>query len=313
MNFRYTKFKRIQIIIQDVFYGTSFGLVWSGILGWLIYKYIYPSNLLLRYGLFIGGILGFLFELIASLKFIKTTGGMQEHRKATIEYGKSILYIILTISTFYGIFAGYLKFGYKGILIGALIGFFIFSFFGFIFSTLYFIVFRKFSSKLSTIFDLFGNTFNKLFSIFPIIIDTLFSIFEKISVKFHFTTKEKLTGISEAMECLEKGNKFHEKNKIRQAIKEYIKAIKLDSEYAEAYNNLGYDFGILGKHRKEIWAYKKALEIKPDYLRAMNNLIKSYFKSGNDSEAINWLNKIKELEPRYSNMKIDELIQVFKK
>jgi tetratricopeptide (TPR) repeat protein len=57
-----------------------------------------------------------------------------------------------------------------------------------------------------------------------------------------------------------------------EAKKYFEKAIKIDPKYYEAYYNYGYCFELLGDIQNAEKIYKKALEIKPDYTAAANGM-----------------------------------------
>ena len=56
------------------------------------------------------------------------------------------------------------------------------------------------------------------------------------------------------------------------AIKSYKKALKLNSNYAEVYYNMGIAFKNMGSHESAIDCYKKALKIQPKYAEANYNM-----------------------------------------
>ncbi|MBW2637441.1 MAG: tetratricopeptide repeat protein, partial [Deltaproteobacteria bacterium] len=52
----------------------------------------------------------------------------------------------------------------------------------------------------------------------------------------------------------------------------FLKALDINPEYAEAYNNLGVAFARLGRMDKAVESFKRALAFKPDYREAQDNL-----------------------------------------
>jgi len=56
----------------------------------------------------------------------------------------------------------------------------------------------------------------------------------------------------------------------------YEKAIALDSEYAEAYSNLGFSYRKQGRLDQAIDAYKRAIDLKPDLTQAHEYLGETY-------------------------------------
>ena len=49
------------------------------------------------------------------------------------------------------------------------------------------------------------------------------------------------------------------------AIEDYTKAIELDPDYADAYNNRGYAYYLLEQYGKALNDYDKAIELDPNY------------------------------------------------
>ena len=68
------------------------------------------------------------------------------------------------------------------------------------------------------------------------------------------------------------GNALKDQGKLEEAIEAYKKAISINPDYAEAYNNMGNALKDQGKLEEAIQAYTKALAIKPDYAEAYYNM-----------------------------------------
>ena len=62
-----------------------------------------------------------------------------------------------------------------------------------------------------------------------------------------------------------KGTALYYLGKYEEAIATYDKAIEIDPQYADAWNNKGSALGCLGKYEEAIAAYDKAIEIDPQY------------------------------------------------
>jgi Flp pilus assembly protein TadD len=80
------------------------------------------------------------------------------------------------------------------------------------------------------------------------------------------------------------------------SIAAYSESVRLDSNYPEAYNNLGAACGRAGRYRDAIEALNKAIRIKPDYTEANFNLGVAYSKTGQFQESVDLL--IKHLQAR---------------
>ena len=75
------------------------------------------------------------------------------------------------------------------------------------------------------------------------------------------------------------GNVHKDQGKLEEAIIAYTKAISVKPAYADAYNNLGNALKYQGKFSEAIDAYNKTLSIKPDYAEAITNLAGLLFES----------------------------------
>jgi superkiller protein 3 len=73
------------------------------------------------------------------------------------------------------------------------------------------------------------------------------------------------------------GIKFIMNNQPQEAVKEFQKAVELDPENADAFNNLGNSLNAVGRSKEAIDAYSKAIDINPGSAVAHFNLCVSYF------------------------------------
>jgi tetratricopeptide (TPR) repeat protein len=73
------------------------------------------------------------------------------------------------------------------------------------------------------------------------------------------------------------GIAYHQMADLDSARKYYERAIKTDSQYAEAINNLGTIYYARKSYRRAIGEYKKALRITPESASAWANLGSAYF------------------------------------
>ena len=60
------------------------------------------------------------------------------------------------------------------------------------------------------------------------------------------------------------GNVLGEQGKLEESIDAYQKAIRIQPDYAEAYNNLGDVLREQGRLEESIDAYQKAIHIRPN-------------------------------------------------
>lgn len=68
---------------------------------------------------------------------------------------------------------------------------------------------------------------------------------------------------------------YYQLGQLQKSIDVALEAIKLKSDYAEAYNNIGSAYNELKQYDKAIPFLKKAIALKPDFQLAKNNLILS--------------------------------------
>ena len=83
-------------------------------------------------------------------------------------------------------------------------------------------------------------------------------------------------------------------------VEAYKKAISLNPDYAEVYNNLGNAYQDNEKLHDSIKAYEKAILLKPHYAQAYNNLGNALNDVGKLDEAIKTFKKadFKELNSK---------------
>ncbi len=80
----------------------------------------------------------------------------------------------------------------------------------------------------------------------------------------------------EARSLYEKGQALVEKEKYSQAASAFKKAISYKSDFAEAYNMLGFSLRKQGKYDEAIRQYKKALDINPKFAEAHEYIGEAY-------------------------------------
>ena len=96
------------------------------------------------------------------------------------------------------------------------------------------------------------------------------------------------------------GGASYNKGKYEEAIKKYNDAIKLNSNYAELYNNRGLAKNKLGQHQEAIVDYDKAIELRPNYREAYNNRGVTKGNLEQHQEAIVDYDKAIELNQNYA-------------
>ena len=83
--------------------------------------------------------------------------------------------------------------------------------------------------------------------------------------------------------------------------------IKLDSDYAMVYNNVGYIYYDQGNYTKAIQNYKKAIELDPDFTYAYNNLGNAYYDKGETDQALIYYKKAAKLGSKNAQKKLKEM------
>jgi len=87
-----------------------------------------------------------------------------------------------------------------------------------------------------------------------------------------------------------------------EAIDAYKQAIRINPDDADAYFNLGLTYGNLERYHEAIEAYKQAIRIRPDYAEAYFNLGWVYGELGLYSEAIEAYKQATRIKPNYAKV-----------
>ncbi|MBI5747750.1 MAG: tetratricopeptide repeat protein [Nitrospinae bacterium] len=106
---------------------------------------------------------------------------------------------------------------------------------------------------------------------------------KKKQVEAKITDEERLF---EASQWFDKGYQHALNKEYDNAIESYTKAIALDPNYAQAYNNRGVAYYDKGQHDRAIEDYNKAIALDPNLASAYNNRGVAYGLSGNMGRAI---------------------------
>jgi tetratricopeptide (TPR) repeat protein len=104
----------------------------------------------------------------------------------------------------------------------------------------------------------------------------------------------------------DKGCLFIEQGRLSSAEKCFKKAVKLNPNYVEAYNNLGNILQLQGKNDQAVVCLKKAIEIEPNFTQAYNNLGNALKQLGEIDEAFASYQKAIAINPNlaeaYANL-----------
>jgi tetratricopeptide (TPR) repeat protein len=91
------------------------------------------------------------------------------------------------------------------------------------------------------------------------------------------------------------GEAYIKNKELDNAIRSYQAAIKINPNFAEAYNNLSVAYWANGELQKAIQSALRALEIKPNHIPACKILADIYKRIGNDEQANYYRRKLREL------------------
>ncbi len=93
-----------------------------------------------------------------------------------------------------------------------------------------------------------------------------------------------------AQELFEKGYKLQMEGKVEEAILNYQKSIEVYPT-AEAHTFLGWSYSFQGRHSEAIEECKKAISIDPDFGNPYNDIGAYLIELGKYDEAVEWLMK----------------------
>ena len=96
---------------------------------------------------------------------------------------------------------------------------------------------------------------------------------------------------------LKAGNVFVDQEQFMQAAAEYQEAIRLDPEYAEAYNNFGISLAEQGEMADAVKAFRQAVRIDPEDAESQSNLGNALLQLGLTMEAVAPLQEALRLHP----------------
>ena len=106
------------------------------------------------------------------------------------------------------------------------------------------------------------------------------------------------------------GVTFKITGKFNESVNSYQRAIKINPEYAEAYNNLGNAYNAIEKVDEAILNYKKAIKINANFAEAYSNLGNLLKEIGKVDEAQNCENKLLSLKPNDIGYKINITLSI---
>ncbi len=103
-----------------------------------------------------------------------------------------------------------------------------------------------------------------------------------------------------AINWYEKGRLLEQQRNLSGAERAYRKAIKINRDFVEAYNNLGNVLLDLGRVKEAANSFRKALSFNPDNSMLLNNMGISQQELGNLEPSIKWYRKAIESDPGFA-------------
>jgi dienelactone hydrolase len=103
-----------------------------------------------------------------------------------------------------------------------------------------------------------------------------------------------------ASTLVQEGLTLYSSRKYADSINRYNKAIEIDPNHADAWNDKGVSLKALGNNEEAIKCFDKALEIDPNHVEALTNKGAALGESGNFAESMHYLDKALKLDPLYA-------------
>lgn len=97
-----------------------------------------------------------------------------------------------------------------------------------------------------------------------------------------------------------RGCSYEKSNMYREAIEAYTEALRIKTDYVEAYINLGLAYYKLGRYAEAVDAYKHAIKIKPGALSVYNKMGAAYIILGEYSLALDAFKQSIKIDPNNS-------------
>jgi tetratricopeptide (TPR) repeat protein len=106
-----------------------------------------------------------------------------------------------------------------------------------------------------------------------------------------------LSSNPEAMKVYKEGEDYFKKKKLDKAAEKFKAAVKLDPEFAFAWDNLGLTYRYLGKYDEALTCYKKSLEVDPYGIMPLQNIAIVYEYKKDFKQAAAAYDKVITAEP----------------
>ncbi len=108
--------------------------------------------------------------------------------------------------------------------------------------------------------------------------------------------------LTSAQDYFESGNYNYDRGDCNKAIMDYSMALKLNSQFAESFNNRGYTYMRMRDYQNALSDLNMAIDIRPNYVNALMNRgdIYNYYLN-NKIKAIQDYNKVLTIDPSVAN------------
>jgi tetratricopeptide (TPR) repeat protein len=103
---------------------------------------------------------------------------------------------------------------------------------------------------------------------------------------------------SQARVLYDQGMEHFRRKQWTLAIQSYLQAIRLESRFPEAWNNLGYCYRKVKDDQKALEAYRRALELRPDFAAAHEYIGRLYVALGNREMAMRHYEILRRLDAK---------------
>jgi hypothetical protein len=103
----------------------------------------------------------------------------------------------------------------------------------------------------------------------------------------------------------ELGNLLVQHGRLRAAIAQYEKAVRIEPELAVVWNNLGVAYTASGKFAEGEHAYRKAIKVNPAYALAYYNIGANYDQRDNYDAAIDYYQRAIEIDPTLLDVRVN--------
>jgi tetratricopeptide (TPR) repeat protein len=129
--------------------------------------------------------------------------------------------------------------------------------------------------------------------------------------RLHTPTSQPPDQLKSANDFFLQGDYEYEKGKCTEAVEYYSKAIELDSNFTEAYNNRGYTYMRMREYEAALHDLNQAITLRPNYINALMNRgdIYNYYYSIDREKALADYDRVIDAgAPKQGNLCVHRLL-----